>query len=694
MPVIRVSKVLRCSSEDPVFSSKNLLLTERYRKFVCHQSNQADRIEVDLQLASPSQITNIDLGNNGSAFISMLVGRSGSANEKEFVGLLPETMLQTPIDARAGRHKASVRLFRCDSLSPSSRDQYWDLVRIILRQPYKTRDPFGLSFLKFQGVEQESTEETSTTSRSHEVGSSRSPVTAASSTRSSTVSIKKDDPDAAPGHLRSRNAPVLKPSLPGSAALQLATSAGSTYAKAPQRLLMSRVRRMDTSEMSAIECKKPFCDSDGVTLRSDLVKAEMMLKGQALSSASTAKTLGDSIDVGAQKRKHSPGMPDPSSSPPRKLATPSCSSAVSPRIGSLRGPSDSGKDDFIEFEPAPTTPRRTPASAAPKPRQSSVLDRIDAQLQQLDSSRTPSVPADESDGVTPRRSFLDARNKERTPRGQSGVNFMSSYTKDKPKLPSDVAPTVLGLGGADEEVDDKGVRIEQRVDDDGRVTFKKIERRPMPKPVVTLKTRFKPNKQMKIGTLLNRMKASADGSGTGASNGSGNQGNTCGWMQAHDSSRPLPNTDIMIIDDDDMANAALTMPAYSISDHSVPAIESDQLEAEIHKFLDGIDFDTIDLETVTFRDMRHQFEYSRGQELDRAQHRTFLTLARSVVERVTDTADAEDDVQVVDLSHQMPSAYQSTKACASLSLAESVQCPLCQSRFPQYAIEAHAASCC
>lgn len=51
--------------------------------------------------------------------------------------------------------------------------------------------------------------------------------------------------------------------------------------------------------------------------------------------------------------------------------------------------------------------------------------------------------------------------------------------------------------------DDNGVPIEQRVESDGRITFKKVERRPIPKPPLNFKPRFKPNsgKQVKIGSV-------------------------------------------------------------------------------------------------------------------------------------------------------------------------------------------------
>ena len=43
--------------------------------------------------------------------------------------------------------------------------------------------------------------------------------------------------------------------------------------------------------------------------------------------------------------------------------------------------------------------------------------------------------------------------------------------------------------------------------------------------------------------------------------------------------------------------------------------------------------------------MREQFEFGRGEELEKGQHRKFLTLAREVVEKAT----ASDDVQIIEV---------------------------------------------
>ena len=192
------------------------------------------------------------------------------------------------------------------SLSPSSRDHTWDVVRIILRQPYRPREQFGLAFLKLQGKSTSTSASVSSPSASplatspargeklaHVGGNigglvqvSHSPpsssTTSSKLTPVSNKSHQKNEQVRKSSHVRS----VSRSLLPGSSTHQLPTSAGSIMAKAPQRLVMSRVRRRNADLDDASPNSKRWCSGeDGVALRSDIAKYEALAKEKTTNSS-------------------------------------------------------------------------------------------------------------------------------------------------------------------------------------------------------------------------------------------------------------------------------------------------------------------------------------------------------------------------------------------------------------------------
>lgn len=84
MGPVKFTRVISCSSEDPNQPAENLVKDGTYRKWRC-QSNGEQRVWVELQLAEACFVNGIDLGNNGSAFVEVLVGRTGfSESEYKF----------------------------------------------------------------------------------------------------------------------------------------------------------------------------------------------------------------------------------------------------------------------------------------------------------------------------------------------------------------------------------------------------------------------------------------------------------------------------------------------------------------------------------------------------------------------------------------------------------------------------------
>merc|ERR1712013_880133 len=83
MPVLRPKHVVSCNSEDDKHPADNLLKPETYYKWRCVSGSEASATVV-LQLERSSRITGLDIGNNGSAFVEVLVGRSTWSQGEEF----------------------------------------------------------------------------------------------------------------------------------------------------------------------------------------------------------------------------------------------------------------------------------------------------------------------------------------------------------------------------------------------------------------------------------------------------------------------------------------------------------------------------------------------------------------------------------------------------------------------------------
>uniref|UniRef100_A0A671QQM3 DNA-repair protein Xrcc1 N-terminal domain-containing protein n=1 Tax=Sinocyclocheilus anshuiensis TaxID=1608454 RepID=A0A671QQM3_9TELE len=83
MPEIKLKHVVSCSSEDNTHKADNLLSSDTYRKWKAARPGEK-HVSVILQLEKEEQIHSIDIGNEGSAFIEVLVGHSTSVKDQDF----------------------------------------------------------------------------------------------------------------------------------------------------------------------------------------------------------------------------------------------------------------------------------------------------------------------------------------------------------------------------------------------------------------------------------------------------------------------------------------------------------------------------------------------------------------------------------------------------------------------------------
>uniref|UniRef100_H0V649 DNA repair protein XRCC1 n=1 Tax=Cavia porcellus TaxID=10141 RepID=H0V649_CAVPO len=148
MPEIRLRHVVSCSSQDSTHCAENLLKADTYRKWRAAKAGEKS-ISVVLQLEKEEQIHSVDIGNNGSAFVEVLVGSSaGGASEQDYEVLLVTSSFMSPSESRSGSNPNRVRIFGPDKLVRAAAEKRWDRIKIVCSQPYTKDSPYGLSFIR------------------------------------------------------------------------------------------------------------------------------------------------------------------------------------------------------------------------------------------------------------------------------------------------------------------------------------------------------------------------------------------------------------------------------------------------------------------------------------------------------------------------------------------------------------------
>ncbi|XP_006142080.1 DNA repair protein XRCC1 isoform X2 [Tupaia chinensis] len=149
MPEIRLRHVVSCSSQDSTHCAENLLKADTYRKWRAAKAGEKT-ISVVLQLEKEEQIHSVDIGNDGSAFVEVLVGSSAAgAGEQDYEVLLVTSSFMSPSESRSGSNPNRVRIFGPDKLVRAAAEKRWDRVKIVCSQPYSKDTPYGLSFVRF-----------------------------------------------------------------------------------------------------------------------------------------------------------------------------------------------------------------------------------------------------------------------------------------------------------------------------------------------------------------------------------------------------------------------------------------------------------------------------------------------------------------------------------------------------------------
>ncbi|XP_048351465.1 protein XNDC1N isoform X2 [Sphaerodactylus townsendi] len=150
MAPVKIRHVVSFTSQDPKYPVDNLLLEEGLRPWLSGPQDRSRLLKVELQLEQASLIGYIDIGNCGSAFLQIDVGRSSWPADKSYLTLLPTATLMTPADAKLDCNRSGVRMFKKGDFLASALGEKWDRVRVTCSQPFNKQAQFGLSFVRIR----------------------------------------------------------------------------------------------------------------------------------------------------------------------------------------------------------------------------------------------------------------------------------------------------------------------------------------------------------------------------------------------------------------------------------------------------------------------------------------------------------------------------------------------------------------
>lgn len=125
--------------------AENLLRPDTFRKWKCSLGEK--QASVVIQLEKSTEIHSIDIGNENSAFVEVLVGRSEDP-VNDFKVLLVTSSFMSPMESKNSTNINRVRMFGPEKLSKPTMMEKWDLVKIVCTQPFNKSVQFGLSFIK------------------------------------------------------------------------------------------------------------------------------------------------------------------------------------------------------------------------------------------------------------------------------------------------------------------------------------------------------------------------------------------------------------------------------------------------------------------------------------------------------------------------------------------------------------------
>ncbi|CAB1316351.1 unnamed protein product [Coregonus sp. 'balchen'] len=138
------------------------------RSWLCNPQDCSGVLRAELQLERASCFGYIDVGNCGSAFVQIDVGRSSWPHDQPYITLLPTATLMSPAESRQGTGRTGVRMFKKGDFLSEGFEDSWDRVRVTCTQPFNKQSQFGLSFLRIRSPLEESEEGSTQTGKENQ----------------------------------------------------------------------------------------------------------------------------------------------------------------------------------------------------------------------------------------------------------------------------------------------------------------------------------------------------------------------------------------------------------------------------------------------------------------------------------------------------------------------------------------------
>uniref|UniRef100_A0A2P2I6X7 DNA repair protein XRCC1 n=1 Tax=Hirondellea gigas TaxID=1518452 RepID=A0A2P2I6X7_9CRUS len=157
MPRIKFSEVLSFSSEDPSHPADNLLNNQAFRKWKIASSDVGKQASVTLKLEKLTTLRSIDIGNDGCAFVEVLVSR----DDDKYEVLLATSSFMSPVESRSQTDTSRVRMFDASKLVKTTLQQRWARIKIVCTQPFNKQLQFGLAFVTLNAPDAQETEDKS-----------------------------------------------------------------------------------------------------------------------------------------------------------------------------------------------------------------------------------------------------------------------------------------------------------------------------------------------------------------------------------------------------------------------------------------------------------------------------------------------------------------------------------------------------
>ncbi|XP_018018970.1 DNA repair protein XRCC1 isoform X2 [Hyalella azteca] len=151
MPLIKFASIASFTSEDLNHPADNLLRSQTYRKWRIAPTECGKPASVTIKLEKLSTITAVDIGNDGCAFVEVLVAR----DDNNFEVLLPASSFMSLLQSRNGTDMNRVRMFTAHHLNKNISSQKWNTVKLVCTQPFNKMNAFGLTFVTLTTDEQQ-----------------------------------------------------------------------------------------------------------------------------------------------------------------------------------------------------------------------------------------------------------------------------------------------------------------------------------------------------------------------------------------------------------------------------------------------------------------------------------------------------------------------------------------------------------